>query len=68
MRAVLGCSMDLLASVAGTKKAKAHPFPFRRTRVGILSTKKKKKRIIYTVSFSIMMMFDLSSTFSRTSL
>ena len=37
MRAVLGCSMDLLASVAGTKKAKSTPFCHKRTRVGRVS-------------------------------
>ena len=36
MRAVFGCSMDLLASVAGTPKAKASPCPYRAPRLGLL--------------------------------
>jgi hypothetical protein len=36
MRAVFGCSMDLLASVAGTPKAKASPCPYRAPWLGLL--------------------------------
>ena len=36
MRAVFGCSMDLLAGVAGTPKAKASPCPYRAPWLGLL--------------------------------
>ena len=38
MRALFGCSMDLLASVAGTYKAKASPNAHRAPRLGVYLT------------------------------
>jgi hypothetical protein len=35
MRAVFGCSMDLLSSVVGTAKAKSSPYPHRPPRLGM---------------------------------